>query len=134
MLDEYKGIGVMRGKYKNKAELGRIKRHYRIRKVLSGTKDKPRMSVHRSHKNLYVQLVDDTSNTVVLSVSTKNKEFKKDCSWGGNIEAAKKLGAHVSKEAKKKGVERVVFDRGGYLYHGRIKALSDSARQAGLKF
>ena len=124
----------MRRKFKNKAELGRIKRHYRIRKNVSGTKDKPRLSVHRSHKNLYVQLIDDLSNEVLLSISTNDKSFKKECAWGGNAEAAKKLGAYVSKEAKKKGIDHVVFDRGGYLYHGRIKAMKEAAREAGLKF
>lgn len=124
----------MRKKFKNKAELGRIKRHYRIRKNVSGTKDKPRLSVHRSHKNLYVQFIDDMSNEILLSVSTNDKSFKKECAWGGNTEAAKKLGVYISKEAKKKGIERVVFDRGGYLYHGRIKAMTEAAREAGLKF
>ncbi|NQT75047.1 MAG: 50S ribosomal protein L18 [Candidatus Omnitrophica bacterium] len=125
---------MMRKKFKNKPELGRIKRHYRIRKVVSGTKERPRLSAHRSHKNLYVQLIDDMSNTTLLSLSTNDKGFKKECANGGNVEAAKKLGACISREAKKKGIESVVFDRGGYLYHGRIKALADSAREAGLKF
>lgn len=124
----------MRKKFKNKSEAGRIKRHRRIRKTLSGTKDKPRLSVHRSHKNLYVQFIDDMANTTLLSLSTNDKEFKKECAWGGNIEAAKKLGIYISREAKKKGIERVIFDKGGYLYHGRIKVLADSAREAGLKF
>ncbi|MFC1621087.1 50S ribosomal protein L18 [Candidatus Omnitrophota bacterium] len=123
----------MRKKFKNKTELGRIKRHYRIRTKLSGTEDKPRMCVHRSHKNLLVQFIDDLEGKTLFHASTEDKEFKKDCKWGGNIDAAKKLGAYVSKEAKKKGIERVVFDRGGYLYHGRIKALADAAREGGLK-
>ncbi len=124
----------MRKKFKNKAELRRIKRHYRIRKNAFGTKDKPRLSVHRSHKNIYVQFVDDLSNEMLLSLSTNDKVFKKDCAQGGNIAAAKKLGAYISNEANKKGIKEVVFDRGGYLYHGRIKVLADSAREAGLKF
>ncbi len=124
----------MRKKTRNQAEQGRITRHYRIRKGLSGTKDKPRMVVHRSHKNLYVQLVNDMDSRTFLSISTNDKDFKRDCKWGGNIDAAKKLGAYVSQEVKKKGIEEVVFDRGGYLYHGRVKALADAARAAGLKF
>ena len=121
-------------KFKNKSEQGRIKRHYRIRKTVSGTKQRPRLSVHRSHKNLYVQFIDDLANATLLSLSTNDKEFKKTCGHGGNIETSKKFGPYVSKEAKKKGIEQVVFDRGGYLYHGRIKALADSAREAGLRF
>jgi len=124
----------MRRKIKNKRDAGRIKRHYRIRNTLSGTSSRPRLSVHRSHKNLYVQLIDDESSKTLLSLSTNDKIFKEECKWGGNIQAAKKLGAYVSKEAKKKGIEQVVFDRGGYLYHGRIRSLADSAREAGLKF
>lgn len=119
---------------RSKSEAGRIKRHYRIRRSVSGTKDKPRLSVHRSHKNLYVQFIDDMANATLLSLSTNDKVFKKECAWGGNIEAAKKLGVYISREAKKKGIEQVVFDRGGYMYHGRIKVLADSARESGLKF
>jgi len=124
----------MRKKFKNKAELGRIKRHYRIRKAVFGTGKRPRLTIHRSHKNLYAQFIDDMSNKTLLSLSTGDKEFKEICSRGGNIEAAKKFGPYISEGAKKKGIERVIFDRGGYLYHGRIKTLADSARQTGLKF
>ena len=124
----------MRKKIKNSSEFGRIRRHSRIRRRLSGTDKMPRLTVHRSHKNLYVQLIDDMSNSTILSVSTKDKAFKDACKQGGNIEAAKKLGSYISNKAKKKGIEQVVFDRGGYLYHGRIKTMTDSAREAGLKF
>ena len=124
----------MKKKIRNKSELGRIKRHYRIRKVLSGTKDRPRLSIHRSHKNLYVQFIDDLSNKILLSLSTNDKEFKKECAWGGNIAAAKKLGSYISEKAKKHSIKQIVFDRGGYLYHGRVKAVADSTREAGLKF
>ncbi|HDP16323.1 MAG TPA: 50S ribosomal protein L18 [Candidatus Omnitrophica bacterium] len=124
----------MKKKIKNKAELGRIKKHYRIRKDVSGTKEKPRLAVHRSNKNIYVQLIDDSLGATVLSVSTSDKAFKKDSNWGGNVDAAKKLGAYLCGEAKKKGIAQIVFDRGGYLYHGRVKALADGAREAGLKF
>lgn len=124
----------MRKKIKNKSELCRIKRHYGIRKNMFGTKDKPRLIVHRSSKNIYAQLIDDVSGTTLLSISTGDKAFKKDQTWGGNVEAAKKLGSYLFNEAKKKGVDRVVFDRGGYLYHGRVKALAEAARESGLKF
>jgi len=124
----------MKKKIRNKSEKGRIKRHQRIRKSLLGTKDKPRMCIHRSHKNLYVQIIDDISNSTIVSFSTSDKQFKDTCKWGGNTEAAKKFGAYLSKETQKKGIERVVFDRAGYLYHGRIKALADAARETGLKF
>lgn len=124
----------MRKKIINKAESGRIKRHYRIRKKVSGTKDKPRLNVHRSHKNLCVQIIDDVAGMTLASFSTNDKDFKKNCKSGGNVEAAKKFGTYISGEARKKGIEAVVFDRGGYLYHGRIKALADAAREAGLKF
>jgi large subunit ribosomal protein L18 len=124
----------MRKKNKNKSEEGRIKRHYKIRKTLSGTKERPRLVVHRSNKNLYAQLVDDFSSMTLLSISTNDKIFKKESVSGSNIEAAKKFGSYIAVEAKKKGIEKVVFDRGGYLYHGRIKELADSARESGLKF
>ncbi len=124
----------MKKKIKNKTELGRLKRHYRIRKKVFGTKDIPRLSIHRSHKNLYIQFIDDASNATLSSFSTNDKSFKKECAYGGNIEAAKKFGSYISNEARKKGIEGVVFDRGGYLYHGRVKMVADAAREAGLKF
>lgn len=124
----------MRKNIINKAELGRIKRHYKIRKTLSGTKERPRLSVHRSHKNLYVQFIDDIANVTLLSASTNDEVFKKECASGGNIDSAKKFGSYVAKAAQQKGIREVVFDRSGYLYHGRIKMLADSAREAGLKF
>jgi large subunit ribosomal protein L18 len=124
----------MKRKIKSPAELGRIKRHYRIRKRLSGTKDVPRLIVHRSHSNLYVQFIDDTTSSTLLSLSTNDSSFKKDEAKGGNVNAAKKLGTYIAAEASKKGIQKIVFDRGGYLYHGRIKALADAAREAGLKF
>ena len=79
-------------------------------------------------------MIDDSLGATVLSVSTSDKAFKKDSNWGGNVDAAKKLGAYLCGEAKKKGIAQIVFDRGGYLYHGRVKALADGAREAGLKF
>jgi large subunit ribosomal protein L18 len=125
----------MKRKIKSPAELGRIKRHYRIRKRISGTKDMPRLIVHRSHNNLYVQFVDDMAQHTILSLSTNDELFKKEFGEeGGNVESAKKLGTYVAKEALKKDIKKIVFDRGGYLYHGRIKAVADAAREAGLKF
>jgi len=125
----------MKRKIKSKSELGRIKRHYRIRKKMSGTKEVPRLIVHRSHNNIYVQFVDDTANHTLFSFSTNDSLFKKEFGDnGGNVEAAKKLGAYIAREASKKNINSIVFDRGGYLYHGRIKALADAAREAGLKF
>lgn len=125
----------MRKKIKTKSELSRIKRHYRIRKSLSGTKDTPRLSVHRSHKNIYTQFIDDGSGSTILSLSTNDKLFKEQFNKpGSNIDGAKKMGSYIAIEAKKKGIEKIVFDRGGYLYHGRIKALADAAREGGLKF
>jgi large subunit ribosomal protein L18 len=124
----------MKKKIRSKSESGRIKRHYRIREKVSGTKDVPRLSIHRSHKNLYVQFIDDIEHGTLLSLSTHDSVFKKDCPKGGNIQAAKKMGIYIAEKAKEKDIEKVVFDRGGYLYHGRIKALADSAREGGLKF
>ncbi|MFA4992174.1 MAG: 50S ribosomal protein L18, partial [Candidatus Omnitrophota bacterium] len=102
----------MKKKIRSKAELGRIKRHYRIRKSVRGTSERPRLSVHRSTKNLYVQFVDDISHKTILSLSTGDKAFKDGLKTGGNVEAAKKMGAYVAGEAKKKGIEKIVFDRG----------------------
>ena len=125
----------MKKKIKSQSELGRIKRHFRIRKRVSGTKDVPRLVVHRSHGNLYIQFVDDTASHTILSLSTNDSSFKKEFSAkGGNMDAAKKMGAYIAREASKKDIKKIVFDRGGYLYHGRIKALADAAREAGLKF
>ena len=125
----------MKKNIKSQSELDRIKRHYRIRKRLSGTKEMPRLIVHRSHNNLYVQFVDDMAANTILSLSTNDDSFKKEFgARGGNAEAAKKMGAYIAREASKKDIKSIVFDRGGYLYHGRIKALADGAREAGLKF
>lgn len=115
-------------------ELGRQRRHWRVRKRLVGTAERPRLSVHRAHKNIYVQLIDDTQNKTLASFSTLSKEFKGAYGKGGNIEAAKKLGEFAAGDFKSKGYERIVFDRGGYLYHGRIKALADALRAGGLQF
>lgn len=112
----------------------RVRRHLRIRKKISGSQDKPRLSVYRSLKNLFVQLVDDKANSVILATSTLDKEFKEKAKYGGNVKASELLGEIVVRKAKEKNIERIVFDRGGYLYHGRIKALADALRNGGLKF
>ncbi len=117
-----------------KKELGRLKRHQRIRKDIKGTKDKPRISMHRSLNNLFIQLIDDIEGKTLCAVSTLDKRFKEKCADGGNIKSAEILGEMLAKEAQAKGIIKVVFDRGGYLYHGRVKALADSARKAGLEF
>ena len=112
-------------------ELKRIHRHKRVRGKVSGTAEKPRMSVYRSTKNIYVQLIDDVKGVTRCSASSLDKAFEGD---GGNKEGAKKVGEMIAKIALEKGIETVVFDRGGYLYHGKVKALADAAREAGLKF
>jgi large subunit ribosomal protein L18 len=115
---------------KNKA---RLKRHLRVRKKIKGTTERPRLSVFRSAKHIYVQLIDDVQGVTLATASTQDKELKSIAN-GGNVEAAKQVGQLVADRAKAKGVTRVVFDRGGYLYHGRIQALADAAREAGLEF
>lgn len=111
----------------------RIKRHKRIRKKIIGTKEKPRLAVYKSLKNIYVQLVDDENSVTLLSCSTKDKDLKEK-KLNRNIKSAAVLGELLAKQAKEKGIEQIVFDRGGYLYHGRIKALAEAARKGGLKF
>jgi len=119
---------------KVKKNIEQIKRrHLRIRKRLSGTKEKPRVSVRRSLKNLFVQLIDDNAQATLVSVSTLDKEFKDKAKYGGNVKAATLVGEIIVSKAKEKGIESVVFDRSGYLYHGRVKALAESLRKGGLK-
>ena len=110
----------------------RKRRHRRIRRKLSGTAECPRLNVFRSSKHIYAQLIDDVKGVTLVSASSLDKEF--DGESGGNIEAAKKVGELIAKRAVEKGYQSVVFDRGGYLYHGRVKALADAAREAGLQF
>jgi large subunit ribosomal protein L18 len=107
--------------------------HERIRKRLQGTADRPRLNVYRSINHIYVQVIDDLHGTTLVSASTA--EGKKDeRRSGGNVAAAKAVGKAIAERAKAKGVSQVVFDRGGYIYHGRVKALADAAREAGLQF
>ena len=105
-----------------------------MRKKIQGTQDKPRLCVYKSLKQIYAQLVDDSEGKVVTGISTLNKEVQEGLKSGGNIEAAKKVGEAIGKKAIGIGITEVVFDRNGFKYHGRIKALADSAREAGLKF
>ena len=109
----------------------RVRRHKRVRAKISGNADCPRLCVYRSNKGIYAQIIDDTVGKTLVAASTLDKEVKTKAS---NIEAAKEVGELVAKRALEKGIEAVVFDRGGYLYHGRVKALADAAREAGLKF
>jgi large subunit ribosomal protein L18 len=102
--------------------------HTRIREKLSGTTERPRLCVHRSLNNIYAQVIDDSQGVTLASASTIKSKT------GGNVAAAKEVGKSVAEAAVAKGIKRVVFDRGGYLYHGRIKALADAAREAGLEF
>ena len=112
----------------------RERRKKSIRKVISGTAERPRLSVFRSSTNIYAQIIDDSSGNTLVAASTLNKELKGKLKNGGNVEAAKKVGELISKLAKKKKVTKIAFDRNGYLYHGRVKALADSAREGGLEF
>lgn len=109
-------------------------RHRRVRKKVIGTQKRPRLSVHRSLKHFYAQLVDDLDQKTLMSYSTLHKSYKKKASTKKGIELATELGESFAAEAKSKGFEQVVFDRGGYLYHGRIKAFADACRAQGLHF
>lgn len=109
----------------------RLKRHKRVRAKISGTAERPRLNVFRSLSNIYAQVIDDVSGTTLVSASTLEKGFEGN---GGNSEAARKVGLTIAERAKEKGIECVVFDRGGYLYHGRVKELAEGAREGGLQF
>jgi len=109
----------------------RIRIKHRIRKIVAGTETKPRLSVFRSNKEIYAQLVDDNAGTTLVSVSSRDKEIE---SSGSKLEVAKVVGKAIAEKATKAGIEAVAFDRNGFLYHGRVKALADAAREAGLKF
>ncbi|MFJ5966052.1 MULTISPECIES: 50S ribosomal protein L18 [unclassified Bacillus (in: firmicutes)] len=110
----------------------RLKRHARVRAKLSGTAERPRLNVFRSNKNIYAQVIDDVKGVTLVSASTLDKELKIENR--SDTAAATKVGELVAKRAVEKGISNVVFDRGGYLYHGRVKALAEAAREAGLKF
>ena len=109
----------------------RLKRHVRVRGKISGTPECPRLNVFRSNANIYAQIIDDVNGVTLVAANTLEKDFE---GATGNVEAAKKVGATLAERAKAKGIEQVVFDRGGYIFHGRVAALAEGAREAGLKF
>ena len=109
----------------------RLKRHLRVRNKISGTPERPRLNVFRSLSNIYAQLIDDVKGVTLASASTLDKEFN---GYGGNKEAAREVGKLIAKRAAEKGITEVVFDRGGNIYHGRVKELAEGAREGGLKF
>ncbi len=117
----------------NKADKNqaRLRRHRRVRGKISGTAARPRMNVFRSRSNIYAQIIDDVSGVTLVSASTVEKDFGM---YGGNKTAAKKVGELIAKRALEKKIENVVFDRGGYIFHGRVKELAEGAREGGLKF
>ena len=110
----------------------RLARHATVRKHISGTPERPRLCVFKSSKNIYAQVIDDTTGTTIVSASTLDKDIEVEN--GGNKAAAKVVGESVAKKALEKGISEVAFDRGGFLFHGRVKELADGAREAGLKF
>lgn len=120
---------MIRKGIKNKA---RLKRHLRVRKTVTGTAARPRLNVFRSLSHMYAQIIDDVTGTTLVAASTMDKDLSVE--YGGNIEAAKVVGAAVATRALAKGISKVVFDRGGYIYHGRVAALAQAARDAGLEF
>ncbi len=122
----------MKDQKKKQSGLGR--RHRRVRGKISGTAERPRLCVTRSNNNMYVQFIDDVAGTTIYGVSTLGADFKATGKRGGNVEGATALGEIAGKKAQEVGVTEVVFDRGGNLYHGRVKAFADAVRETGLKF
>jgi large subunit ribosomal protein L18 len=120
-------MNIFKKKYKK-----RLRRRKGIRKKIFGVKEKPRLSVFRSSKNIYCQIIDDTTGMTLASASTLAKDIKDKLPYGGNVKAAELVGQKIAEEASKLGITKIVFDRGGYKYHGRVKALADSARKNNL--
>lgn len=112
----------------------KAKKHLRVRKKVNGTNERPRLCVFRSLNHIYAQLVNDVNGVTIASASTVEKELREKVDFGGNSEAAKLVGKAIAEKAQAKGINKVVFDRGGLVYHGRVKALADAAREAGLEF
>ena len=110
----------------------RLKRHARVRNTLSGTSEKPRLNVYRSNKHIYAQIIDDTKGVTLVQASTKDTDIANES--GSKVELSAKVGAAIAKKATDKGISTIVFDRGGYLYHGRVQALAEAARENGLQF
>lgn len=115
-------------------KIARLKRKVRVRKKISGSVERPRLSVFRTSKHIYAQVIDDTTGTTLVSASTLLGEVSTGLGYTGNVEAAKKVGAEIAKRSLAKQISTVVFDRSGFLYHGRVKALAESARENGLVF
>jgi large subunit ribosomal protein L18 len=112
----------------------RVKRHYRIRNKVNGTAQAPRLAVFRSNKHMYAQLIDDVAGTTLVAASTMESDIASKLEATSNIEAAKAVGEAIAKKAIEKGITEAVFDRGGYIYHGKVQALAEAAREAGLQF
>ncbi|HHX77658.1 MAG TPA: 50S ribosomal protein L18 [Firmicutes bacterium] len=119
---------------KESRKTARLKRHLRVRRNVQGTPERPRLCVFRSLKNIYAQVIDDSSGNTLVSASSLDASLKKEGGKGSNKEAAKAVGELLAKRCLEKGIETVVFDRGGFLFHGRVKALAEGARESGLKF
>lgn len=118
----------------NPREVARLKRKKRIRKHLNGTQERPRLSVFRSHKHMYAQIIDDTKGTTLVTASTQSPEYKELEQPKDKVGAAERVGELLAQKAQAQGIAKVVFDRNGYIYHGRVKAMADAARKAGLDF
>jgi len=112
----------------------RIRRHERIRKSVSGTSERPRLVVHRGAKNITAQIIDDIKGITLVAAASFDQNLRGKVKYGGNVEAAKAVGGQIAKLAKEKSITKVVFDRGGYIFHGRVKVLAEAARQNGLQF
>lgn len=122
---------MLRKESKNAA---RTKRHIRVRKKVFGTAERPRLNVFRSLSNMYAQIINDETGHTLVAASTLDKELKAQVEYGGNIDGAKAVGKLIAERARAKGIDKVVFDRGGFIYHGRIAAVAEAAREAGLEF
>ena len=120
-------------KRRDRKELRR-KRHLRVRSKIKGTPERPRLAVYRSEKHIYAQIIDDVAGRTIVSASTVDKELREKLTKTWNQEAAREVGKLIAKRAAEKGIKRIVFDRGGFKFHGRIKSLADAAREAGLDF
>ena len=116
---------------KKSSNVARLRRHARVRKNISGTAERPRLNVYRSLNHIYAQIIDDTKGVTLVAASSMDKDFKE---YGGNCDAAKAVGNAIAKKALEKGIKAVVVDRGGYVYHGRVAALAEGAREGGLDF
>ena len=115
-------------------EIKRVGRHRRLRKKIAGTSDQPRLCVHRSLNNFYAQIIDDSIGKVLFGMSTREKNISKKIKYGGNVNAASTLGDAFAVEVGKKGIKKICFDRGGYRYHGRVKAFAEAVRKGGMEF